>query len=539
MSEIDPAIWERLGIAATADVAEIRRAYASQLRALDRDVDAQDFELLRAAYAAAIKAARSSETQSEEETDLDLPAEPSPARQQAQARRQRVAGALAIAGEEAALAELREMLAEDLGLAASEELELELAGWLLDMKAPPLPLVGELVRHFYWYERQQRVSEELPAEAQALLGHHLGWRELAEIGRLAANDQNLLAVIGDWLNGALDLEAAAERLRRARLNRSHLAAVVRHWPNAFAFAIPAELFRWLYELLPEAPPPGPWERFQRMLAIDGSVLVRVPGELAAGLLFTAVLGIAMGREWTSIGIYGWLAAGLPLVVELTRGFAEERPRHVLPWLPTALLWSLLGLAAAASLGFRAESYAVWWTAGMLAIHLSFEKERSKLELIADLIGYAMLALGLVGPLEAPPFLFVLAPPLLSFPGKFFGRFAPRPEVGRNLLRAIFALAVLAATWMPPASEEKPMFGLAMVGLFLLWRAELRGLESLWIAPGVVWLAARIAGFRLAEQPLALLIHLWPLLTAMHGSRWIERLLYELWRPRRFGGKGPA
>jgi len=53
-----PTIWETLGVAATRDEVEIRRAYARKLKVTDAEENVEAFQLLRAAYETALKLAR-------------------------------------------------------------------------------------------------------------------------------------------------------------------------------------------------------------------------------------------------------------------------------------------------------------------------------------------------------------------------------------------------------------------------------------------------------------------------------------------------
>lgn len=532
-------IWKTLGIEPTRDEREIRRAYARQLKSLGSDPDPQAFGELRQAYTAALAAAEAGEPPAAPPPpEVETAAGPPPAmRLEAAAERRRLAAILAAEGPPAALLALRELLQEDRGLAAREELETALSEWLAGLEKPPLELIAELDAYFGWQARLRVVGFELAPEVDLLLGQLVGRQELEQIRALAPGDRGILSVVGDWLQGTLDLEQAAQRLRRAKLDQSHLEGTIDLWPNAFQFAIPAELTTWLADQLPEPPAPGPWQRLRRRLAAAGQreldywTFGRALHELASGLLFAAVLSIALGRDWTNPGRYALLAALLPFLVELARVGAQRLFAGRLTFVPSLLLFTLLALAAAAALGFQRGDYPFWWAAGLLAIHLSFEKPRTQFEGAAEAIGFGVLALALLGRLQVPPFFYLLAPALLGFPGSFFGRLAPSPAFGRNFWRAAFALAVLAAAWAPAGGDSRRLgLAAATLCLLLLWRASERKLANLWVAPLLVWLAARISGAGLAEEPAFLLLFLWPWPTAADGARWLEKLGRLLHRP---------
>lgn len=525
MSAEQPGYWERLGLGPTADEREIRRAYARRLKSLGR-LDSEAFELLRrdfeaalAAAAVASEAAASADPASAaQDAPPETPASPADAEVQispAAEERRRLAAIFEAEGEEAALTALREVLAQDLGLAGRQRLEKELAEWLAGLEQTPLALVEPLNETFGWYRRLQQVGEELTPEANQLVGLLLGWRELGSIAQLAAKDKGILSVVGDWLNGSLDYGAAEEKLRRSRQDRSHLEILIARWPGAFRFAIPAELIEWISSRLPEPRPLGPWGRFRKKL---DSIDLDQPGywplsrafyEVAVCFLFPFILAIAMNRD-EGLALYGWLTPALPLLVEAIRFRVEDRFHHLLAnWLPTALLWSLLGLAAAALAGLGTKShFFLWWAAFLLAVLLSFEKPRSSAWQAADAVGYFVFTLCLVGQLHPPPFLYVLAPPLLAFPGSFFGRFAPRAEIARNVLRAAFAAAILMAALAPAGDETRRLgYGLAIVALLLLLRESGVRLDGLLLAPLAVYLLAKVQGAPLAEQPFLLLLFL--------------------------------
>lgn len=73
-------MWEILGIAPTDDVAQIRKAYAARLRAIDADRDLAQFQSLRAAYESALRSA--SRRTRPSYPPVAQPTEPSPPDQQ-------------------------------------------------------------------------------------------------------------------------------------------------------------------------------------------------------------------------------------------------------------------------------------------------------------------------------------------------------------------------------------------------------------------------------------------------------------------------
>jgi hypothetical protein len=74
-----PVIWQTLGIAATSDVATIRKAYAARLKECHPEEDPTGFQRLRAAYETALRAARGAIAAAPPERPTGLSAATSPA----------------------------------------------------------------------------------------------------------------------------------------------------------------------------------------------------------------------------------------------------------------------------------------------------------------------------------------------------------------------------------------------------------------------------------------------------------------------------
>lgn len=291
-------VWQELGIAPTRDLRAIKRAYATRLRQVHPEEDAEGFQRLRAAYESARRGARRGSAGGEapppptraandrvaagaEPAAEAVAAEPlSPARAGAELAIRFVA--TADAANEIVEARLRQLLQSPLlrSLVAREQFEQQLLRELLSTAELPLGLTEICIRVLEWNDRRHPLWREgLPMLVTRFAAVKTGQRTRTTRGELAAiragtrgnraHRNALLALLGPvqplryrWLAlSAANREAIAYYLRelprlgqdfferetgaeavawwRRELSRPHLRAF--HWLLLGAAAIAAAL----------------------------------------------------------------------------------------------------------------------------------------------------------------------------------------------------------------------------------------------------------------------------------------------------------
>lgn len=517
---MDEEIWELLGIPATGDEREIRRAYARRLKARRPDEDPEGFQELRQAYETALRLAAwpdAEEGQESPEAESAGADQDGAAAPVAEASPLRLRLDAELAKSPAAAAEfLGGVLGEDLGLAASDALELEIVAWLAQQERPPAQLIELAARRFRWFEL---AAEQQPLEPpiRYLLARHRGYAQVHEIlwrGKLKRNA--ILETVADWLNGSFDDSAAALRLRRSGLDRGSLAAALHHFSNAFRFEIDTSLVEWIHAQLPPPKRPSLLRRLQLRIFAADFELPEAFGRWRwtySSFLLLAAPAMLLARVPAQSHHYAYLAAApfLPALAEFARAFVRRRKIRFFDRLPTVLLWTVLAFAVASQLDFRSTAYAPWWAATVLAILLAYEDDPPPdLWMGAHFAGALVFFFCPIWQVEQPAFapfaLFFV--PLLRFPGAFFGRHAPSERASRVALATLYAAAVLTAAGKPAGGDPRRiLLGIALVLLVLLLRAYRFRLGDLIVLPLLVALAANQLGTTLAASPALLLLFL--------------------------------
>jgi hypothetical protein len=245
--------------------------------------------------------------------------------------------------------------------------------------------------------------------------------------------------------------------------------------------------------------PGDWGFYR--LAFQTLLCLVVP---------TALIRLMPGSE-RDADRWIFLALLVPFFFETARRIVEPRLGRYLGWLPILGQWAVIYLAFAAQTQLRSANYALWWTASMLAILLTFRYRQPLSAIAAGLGGYAAFLVFLAHPVQSSaetPFGYIFALPLLFSRESIFGRGAIARTVAASVLYGCFFLMIIISSLPPEGIDARRVFlGFTMVLLVLGLRFFQVPLAALLLICPIPWLIAKLFGTTLLATPLLMFIYL--------------------------------
>lgn len=495
-------VWQVLGIAATRDASEIRRAYARRLKTIDQRIEQEAFQTLRAAYEHALalvaqasaveqdspppestrspvarpsaesdpRTARVADSEprpahianpaaDEHDRDVSAPGDPPPDRRErdwvrAEELLRAVADVFSSKGEAAAVQALRTMLASDElhSLNLRDAFEWRLLFALADTQQLPIDLVCTAVDFFDWENRPDLLASTAGPALRHLLRRRAGQRRYEELRELARTHSYSAHFSGK----ALARKAARSLLSRCSPSRFR-------W-QAMSVPMLAEMRSLLADIDTHAPDLPDAHLDPQTVAWWRAAVANPPPSfrlLGTGLIVGLIASIVVAADHTGPSAFGIMALVVLATVAAFYGAALGYRRWIRSWQPRVSVGVVIALER--SIG-RVFPGAVRAGLGWKHVFMTL--------LFAPFLGMALAGFGLFPSLEhyagrIYPYLLMLLAGIVLIVG--FGAvyqvkysIGPRSQVGQRRWR-IIGLSLLWFIAVFAAAAGKPL----LLGILLI------------------------------------------------------------------------